>query len=195
MRAITVGERAGGDTVTLTGTVQAETEVNLSFRIDGRMIERMVQVGDAVRAGPGHRAARPAERGERAAGRAGPVAAAQARLVEARNNFARMRDLIADNAVSRAQFDQAEAALQTAESQRRVRAVAGHARAEPPGLHALVSDVAGVVTLAGAEPGEVVGAGRMIVQVAREGARDAVFDVPARVKDAAPANPEHHGRR
>ena len=29
----------------------------------------------------------------------------------------------------------------------------------------------------------------MIVQVAREGARDAVFDVPARVKDAAPANP------
>ena len=31
---------------------------------------------------------------------------------------------------------------------------------------------------AGAEPGEVVGAGRMIVQVAREGSRDAVFDVP-----------------
>jgi len=45
-----------------------------------------------------------------------------------------------------------------------------------------------VVTAQGAEPGEVVGAGRMIVQVAREGSRDAVFDVPARVKDAAPPN-------
>ena len=53
----------------------------------------------------------------------------------------------------------------------------------------LVSDVAGVVTAQGAEPGEVVGAGRMVVQVARDGSRDAVFDVPARVKDAAPANP------
>jgi RND family efflux transporter MFP subunit len=49
--------------------------------------------------------------------------------------------------------------------------------------------VAGVVTVQGAEPGEVVGAGRMIVQVAREGARDAVLDVPARVKDAVTANP------
>ena len=41
------------------------------------------------------------------------------------------------------------------------------------------------MTARGAEPGEVVGAGRMIVQVAREGARDAVFDVPAQVKDSA----------
>ncbi|HVN36195.1 MAG TPA: efflux RND transporter periplasmic adaptor subunit, partial [Casimicrobiaceae bacterium] len=37
-------------------------------------------------------------------------------------------------------------------------------------------------------PGEVVGPGRMIVQVARDGARDAVFDVPARIKDAAATN-------
>ena len=46
------------------------------------------------------------------------------------------------------------------------------------------------MTAQGAEPGEVVGAGRMIVQVAREGARDAAFDVPARVKDSMPPNPE-----
>ena len=40
MRAVTVDKRAAGDTVTLTGTVQAQTEINLSFRIDGRLIER-----------------------------------------------------------------------------------------------------------------------------------------------------------
>jgi RND family efflux transporter MFP subunit len=49
--------------------------------------------------------------------------------------------------------------------------------------------VAGVVTARGPEPGEVVGAGRMVAQVAREGARDAVFDVPAQIKDAAPLDP------
>ena len=37
--------------------------------------------------------------------------------MEARNNYARMRDLVAENAVSRAAFDQAVAVLQTAESQ------------------------------------------------------------------------------
>jgi multidrug efflux pump len=52
----------------------------------------------------------------------------------------------------------------------------------------LFADVAGVVTARGPEPGEVVSAGRMVVQVAREGARDAVFDVPAQVKDSAPRN-------
>ena len=54
----------------------------------------------------------------------------------------------------------------------------------------LFADVAGVVTARGPEPGEVVGAGRMVVQVAREGARDAVFDVPAQIKDAAPLDPK-----
>jgi len=35
-----------------------------------------------------------------------------------------------------------------------------------------------------------VSAGRMIIQVARAGARDAVFDVPAAIKDSAPLDPE-----
>lgn len=56
VRVIAVEERAGGDTVSLTGTVQAENEVNLAFRIDGRMVERLVNVGDPV--GPGQLVAR-----------------------------------------------------------------------------------------------------------------------------------------
>ena len=37
------------------------------------------------------------------------LTAARAQLAEAQNNFARMRDLVAENAVSRATFEQAEA--------------------------------------------------------------------------------------
>ena len=47
----------------------------------------------------------------------------------------------------------------------------------------LVADAPGTVAAIGAEPGEVVAAGRMIVQAARKEGRDAVFDVPAQVKD------------
>lgn len=189
VRVITVGERSGGDTVALSGTVQAQTEVNLSFRVDGRMIERTVQVGDAVRSGQVIARLDPQNEESALQSAKAQSAAAQARLVEARNNFARMKDLITDNSVSRASYDQAEAMLRTAESA--VESAQSQVALAQNRLSytTLVSDVAGVVTLAGPEPGEVVGAGRMIAQVAREGARDAVFDVPARVKDAAPANP------
>lgn len=189
VRAITVGERTGGDTVALTGTVQAQNEVNLSFRVDGRMIERTVQVGDAVRAGQAIARLDPQNEESSLQAAKAQSSAAQARLVEARNHYARMQDLITDNSVSRAQYDQAEAMLRTAESGVESAQSQVTLAQNRLGYTTLVSDVAGVVTLVGPEPGEVVGAGRMIVQVARDGARDAVFDVPARVKDAAPANP------
>jgi RND family efflux transporter MFP subunit len=188
VRVVTIETRSIGDIVALTGTVQAQTEINQSFRIDGRLIERAVDVGDTVR--PGQLLARLDPQNEESglqAARA-QLVAAQAQLVEARNNHQRMRDLVAENAVSRAAFDQAVALLQTAESQ--VEAVRANVSVAENRLSytRLFADVAGVVTSRGPEPGEVVSAGRMVVQVAREGSRDAVFDVPAQVKDSAPRN-------
>jgi multidrug efflux pump subunit AcrA (membrane-fusion protein) len=48
---MSVEKTAGGETVSLTGNVQAQTEVNLSFRIDGRVIQRNVDVGATVKPG------------------------------------------------------------------------------------------------------------------------------------------------
>jgi membrane fusion protein, multidrug efflux system len=69
VRVITIEEREGGDTVSLTGTVQAQMEVNLAFRIDGRMTERPVNVGDPV--APGQLVARLDPENEENALRAG----------------------------------------------------------------------------------------------------------------------------
>ena len=188
VRAITIDKRNSGDSIALTGTVQAQTETNLAFRIDGRMLERTVNVGDNIQ--PGQFVARLDAQNEESSLQAAQaqLVAARARLSEARNNFERFRDLVAENAVSRAAFEQAESGMKTAESQvetAQTQVTLGQNRLS---YTRLASDVAGVVTAQGAEPGEVVGAGRMIVQVAREGSRDAVFDVPARVKDATPGN-------
>jgi RND family efflux transporter MFP subunit len=46
------------------------------------------------------------------------------------------------------------------------------------------------VTAKGAEPGEVVAAGRMVLQVARQGGRDAVFNVPSQLIRQRYKNPE-----
>jgi RND family efflux transporter MFP subunit len=188
VRVTSIQKRATTDTVTLTGTVQAETEINQSFRIDGRLIERAVNVGDAVR--PGQLIARLDSQNEATSVQAvvAQVNAARAQLAEARDNFGRMRDLVKENAVSRAAFEQSEVFMKTAQS--RVETAEAQVTLAENRLSytRLDSDVAGVVTAQGAEVGEVVGAGRMIIQVARDGGRDAVFDVPARVKDNAPPN-------
>jgi RND family efflux transporter MFP subunit len=188
VRAVKIEKRASGDTVALTGTVQAQTEINLSFRIDGRMLERNVNIGDSVKVGqPIARLDSQNEESSVLSARA-QLTAARAQLTEARNNFVRFRDLVAENAVSRASFEQAESMVKGAESQVETAQTQVTIAENRLSYTRLVSDVAGVVTAQGAEPGEVVGAGRMIVQVAREGGRDAAFDVPARIKDAAPAN-------
>jgi RND family efflux transporter MFP subunit len=55
----------------------------------------------------------------------------------------------------------------------------------------LKADAAGVVLAKGPEPGEVVRAGQMVVQLARGGRKDAVFDVPAQMfaLRGVPTNP------
>jgi RND family efflux transporter MFP subunit len=185
VRVVSVERRTGGETISLSGTIQAETEVNLAFRIDGRLVERSVNVGDTVTAGQVvARLDRANEESALRAARAN-VAAAQAQLVEARNNYQRQRDLVASGFTTRVRYDQASQALQTAQAQ----ADATHAEltiAENRlAFTELVADAGGTVTARGAEPGEVVPAGRMIVQLARQDGRDAVFDVPAQSVNAA----------
>ena len=109
VRTITIEKRAAGSTVAITGNVQAQNEINQSFRIDGRLIERLVDVGDNVKAGQLIATLDPQNEESSLQAARAQLSSAQARLVEARSNYERMRDLVAEDAVSRAQFEQAEA--------------------------------------------------------------------------------------
>ena len=190
VRVVTVAPRSGGDSVSITGTVAAETEVNLAFRIDGRMVERLVNVGDRVDRRPGRRPAGPAERGEFAARRprpacrhAGAVDRGAQQLPSGSANCCRPASPRASATTRRRKpCDSAKSALDAAQAQANI----AENRLGYTELHA---DAGGTVTARGAEPGEVVQPGRMIVQIAREEGRDAVFDVPPSMKDQAPADP------
>jgi RND family efflux transporter MFP subunit len=189
VRVMTVADREMGRVIALTGTVQARTEVNLSFRIDGRMVERLVNIGDTVKAG--QVIARLDTQNEENAVRSAraSVAAAAGKAAEARGDYSRQQRLLAGGWVAQARYDQAAQVRQTAQSQ----LDAAHAQLSVAedhlGFTALIADAEGTVTARGAEPGEVVRAGQMIVQVARTDGRDAVFDVPPQIKDQAPASP------
>jgi RND family efflux transporter MFP subunit len=190
IRVISVEQRNAGDTVSLTGTVQAETEVNLAFRIDGRMIARPVNVGDKLASGQLVAELDPEnERSALQAARAA-LSAARGQLNEARINYERFRSLVREGAVSQAELDRQTQIFQTAQAQVESAQAQVNLAENRLSYTRLVADAPGVVAAVGAEPGEVVSAGRMIVQIAREGGRDAVFDVSPQLKDAAPANPE-----
>lgn len=189
VRTVTVSPEAAHETVVLTGHVQAKDEVAFAFRIAGRVIERPVNVGDTVQ--HGQELARLDNSNEMDALRSAQatLAAAQATVTQTQAAFERQRSLLASGHTPRAQFDQAQKAYTTAQAQVDSANAQVRIAANRVAFTIVTADFPGVVTARGAEPGEVVQAGQMIVRIAREGARDAVFDVPAQLLHIAPKNP------
>jgi RND family efflux transporter MFP subunit len=188
VRTTTVAVQPAGETVVLTGHIEAENEAALGFRISGRMIERLVNVGDRVK--PGQVLARLDPQDEQNGLRSAHanLAAAQGQLTQARNNFERQRRLLERGVASRADFDQAQEGLQTAQARVDDAEAQLKIASDRLSFTELKADAAGTVTARGAEAGEVVQAGQMIVRIARQDGRDAVFDVPAQLLRSAPAD-------
>ena len=189
VRTVTVVKRDVGETVSYTGRIQAENETRLAFRISGRMVERPINVGDHVE--PGQVVAKLEPQDELNALRTAQasVAAAQGQLNQAQSNFDRQKTLLARDIASRAQFEQAESALKTARAQLDTAEAQLKAAKDRVSYTELRVDAGGTVVSTGAEPGEVVQAGQMIIRVARKDGRDAVFDVPAQLLRSAPSDP------
>src|ERR1700704_6495061 len=190
VRVTSIQHTLSGDTISLTGQIQAKDSINLAFRIGGRLLERSVTIGDPVK--PGQIVARiePQDYQNALRSAGADVTSALAVLANAKNTEGRQSELLSKGFTTRVQYDQAEQQLKTAQAQLES-AQARLQNAKDNLTYAeLNSDVAGVVTAKGAEPGEVVAAGKMVLQIARQGGRDAVFNVPSQIIRRSPKNPE-----
>ena len=189
VRTVTVERPVDGETVSLTGQVRAKDQVNLAFRLDGRMIERPVHVGDVLTAAEVVARLDPQNQENSLRSAQASLASAEAVLAQTRQAFWRQQELLKDGWTPRAKFDEALQNLSTAQAQ--VDSVQAQLRISQDqlGYTTLVADAPGAVTAVGAEPGEVVRAGQTIVQLARQGGRDAVFDVPEQLIRTGPRDP------
>lgn len=189
VRATTVEPSTEGETISLTGQVRAKDQVNLAFRLDGRMIERPVNVGDVLTAGQVVARLDPQNQQNALTSAQANLTSAEAALTQAGLTFTRQQDLIKGGWTTRAKFDEAQQAFLSAQAQ--VDSAQAQVRIAQDQLSytVLSADAPGAVTAVGAEPGEVVHAGQMVVQLAQEGGRDAVFDVPEELIRTGPRDP------
>jgi membrane fusion protein, multidrug efflux system len=190
VRTIVVEKTEGGVPISLTGRVEAKDEVNLAFRISGRLLESSLRQGDRVEAGQVVARLEPQNELNTLRAAEAAFAAAQAQLTQAGNHFQRQDTLLNQGWTTRANHDQALKAMQTAQAQ------VDATQAQLKTAHDLVSftqleaDAPGVVTSVGPRAGAVVQAGQTIVTLARKEGRDAVFDLPAQMLRSAPPDPE-----
>lgn len=167
-----------------TGVVAARVQSDLGFRVGGKVIERLVNAGEVVRRGQPLMRIDQTDLALAMRATLGTVEAARARALQTAADERRLRDLVAAGAVSASSYDQAKAAADAARAQlSAAQARAGVSRNEA-GYSVLVADAGGTVVETLVEPGQVVGAGQVVMRVARSGPREAVVQLPEDLRPA-----------
>ncbi len=158
--------------------VRPRTESRLGFRVNGKLLRRMVDVGQHVSAGQPLAQLDAQDYKLSVDAAKAQFAAAVANRDLAASDFKRFKDLRDQNFISAAELERRDVALKAAQSQVDQAQAQLSAQGNQSAYTTLVADAAGVVTSADAEPGQVLAAGTPVVRIAQDGARDVVFSVP-----------------
>src|SRR6266540_4805577 len=183
VRVATVQTSAQGERA-FTGIVAARVQSDLGFRVSGKVLERLVDTGQTVKRGQPLLRIDPTDLRLATRAHEEAVAAAMARARQTAEDEARYRDLVSTGAVSASAYDKVKAAAESAGAELNgAKAQADVARNET-GYAVLLADADGVVVDTLAEPGQVVGAGQVVVRVAHAGRREAVIELPETLRPA-----------
>lgn len=178
VRTVTVSAESAGGTHEYAAEIRARTEARLAFRVAGKMVRRMVDLGQRVKAGDALAQLDPQDLKLAQASARAAVQAAEVNLELADADLKRYRDLLSKGFVSAAEIDRRETSLKAAQAQLEQARAQASVQSNQAGYTTLVATEAGVVTGVDADPGAVLAAGTPVLRVAPDGPRDAVFAVP-----------------
>ena len=167
-----------------TGIVGARVQSDLGFRVPGKVLERLVDTGQTVKRGQPLMRIDPADLRLATRAHEEAVAAATARARQTADDEARYRDLVSSGAVSASAYDKVKAAAEAARAELNGANAQADVSRNAAGYAVLLADADGVVVETLAEPGQVVGAGQVVVRVARAGYREAVIELPETLRPA-----------
>lgn len=183
VRAATVVSAVGASRA-FTGVVVARIQSDLGFRVQGKILERLVDTGQTVKRGQPLMRLDPIDLSLQAQAQQQAVAAARARARQTADDEARYRGLVASGAVSASAYDRIRAAADTARAELSAAQAQSDVARNATGYAVLLADADGVVMDTLAEPGQVVSAGQPVVRLARAGQREATVQLPETLRPA-----------
>src|SRR2546426_10837208 len=167
-----------------TGIVAAHVQSDLGFRVPGKVVGRLVDAGQTVKRGQALMRIDPTDLRLAMRAHEEAVAAAKARARQAADDEARYRHLIAVGFVSASAYDKVNAAAEAASAELNAAQARADVARNETSYAVLLADADGVVVETLAEPGQVVGAGQVVVRVAHAGRREAVIELPETLRPA-----------
>jgi multidrug efflux system membrane fusion protein len=160
------------------GEVRARYENDLAFRVGGKVVARLVDVGATVRKGEPLARLDPQDAQLNVESARQQLAAAEADHVLAKAELERYRELRAKQYVSQAVLDARETTFDTTKARlEQARAQAQVARNQSSYM-TLVAEADGVITAVNVEAGQVVSAGQPVMRFARPEEKEVAISVP-----------------
>ncbi|MFL5267284.1 MAG: efflux RND transporter periplasmic adaptor subunit [Stellaceae bacterium] len=180
VRTLTVVLQEGGERVSLTGEIQPRYQADIGFRVNGKILQRPVDVGTQVKNGDLLARLDPQQFRQDLEVAKSEVAVAEAEVARSQAQEYRQRELLKNGFTTQVAYDQALKTFKTAQAQLDATRARQVQASENLGYTDLKADNDGVITAVGADAGQVVSAGQMVVRLAQPGEREAVFNVAER---------------
>lgn len=183
VKLVTAAQATGSERG-FTGVIGARVQSNLGFRVAGKIVERLVNVGEQVKADQPLMRIDETDLRLALAAKSNAVAAARASVVQWEADERRYASLRNKGWISGQRYEQAKAALDTAEAQLAAAIAEARVAENEATYSVLLADVDGTVVETLGEPGQVVAPGQMVVRLAQAGPREAVVALPETIRPA-----------
>ncbi|CAN7590126.1 efflux RND transporter periplasmic adaptor subunit [Rhizobium sp. LjRoot98] len=181
VRPVKVVEIAAIDTsrtLSYSGTVRARTEMNLGFRVNGKITERLVDIGQRVKSGDLLARIDPSDYELALTSAKASLDATERQVETAELARVRAEQLFAKNVSPKSQLEQTTLSYNQAVATRdSARSALDQAKNQVSYTN-LKSDQNGIVTAVSADIGQVVGSGTPVVSVAVDGEKEVLVAIP-----------------
>jgi len=176
-RVVRIHLEGGGVHGEASGVIESRHNAQVGFLVGGRLIERNVDVGMVVDTGAVLAQLDATDYQNRLAAAQSELNAAKAEVRQATPQEVRQRTLLKAGYSTQLDYDRALRALDTARSHLDEAEANLRLAKDQVAYTTLKASTAGAVTKVGADPGQVVSAGQMIVVISQLDAREGVFSV------------------
>lgn len=181
LRAVNVVTVSAGQEVSqvaYSGEILPRYETALGFRVPGKIVARLADIGDQVNAGTILARLDPKDQKLNSQAVRSRLAAAEAAYKQALADVERYTDLYEKEFISGAEFDRRRTQFEVTKAQYEQVQAELSVTENQAHYTRLQADHAGVITAIEAEVGQVVAAGQTVVRIARTGEREVAISVP-----------------